>query len=253
MKILHRARGRIQELAVTREGDVVTLWFEGKVRQTVFDRAAPHLPGLEYARCMLASLVFYPRADSCLVLGLGGGSIPRMMLAARPQMRVEAVEIDPDVVEVASRYFEIGALPRFAIHLEDAAAFLGRRTSRYGIVLVDTYIGETFPDRCLSGECFRDIRESLHEEGVLAINWLTGNARLEETLLKNLESAFDQIWMLPCRESHNVLYFASTRATTHSALLSAAAAVEAELPFDGSLKRLALLLRSRQSAVGGRQ
>ena len=253
MKILHRARGRIQELAVTREGDVVTLWFEGKVRQTVFDRAAPHLPGLEYARNMLASLIFCPRAESCLMLGLGGGSIPRMMLAARPRMRVEAVEIDPDVVEVASRYFEIGALPRFAIHLEDAAEFLGRCASRYGIVLLDTYIGETFPDQCASGECFRDIRKSLDEEGVLAINWLSGNARLEETLLENLESAFDQIWTLPCRDSHNVLVFALARATTHSALLSAAAAVEAELPFYGSLERLAPLLGSRRPAVGSRQ
>ena len=141
IKTIHRARGLAHELIVTREGGVITLWSDAGVRHTVFDSSAPHVPGLEYARNMLAALAFCPDPQSCLVLGLGGGSIPHMLLAARPQLQVEAVEIDPAVVELANRYFGIRALPRFTVLVDDAASFLEHSSSRYGIVIVDTYLG----------------------------------------------------------------------------------------------------------------
>jgi len=99
MKTLFRTKGVAHDLIVTRNGATVTLWSAAGLRHTVFDIAAPHLPGLEYARNMLTVLAFCPKAQSCLVLGLGGGSIPRMLLSARPQIEVEAVEYDPAVVE----------------------------------------------------------------------------------------------------------------------------------------------------------
>jgi spermidine synthase len=244
MKTLHRTRGLVHELIVTREGGTITLWSAGSIRHTVFDSAIPYLPGLEYARNMLAALAFCPHAQSCLVLGLGGGSIPRMMVAARPQIEVEAVEIDPAVVELATTYFEIDALPRFTIHLEDAAAFLRCCTLRYGIVILDTYVGETFPNQCATKEFIKDIRKCLLEDGVLAVNWLSGDSQLQEDLLKNLKSVFGQVWQLPGLKSGNLLYFAVTRTTTRRAIIATAATVEAELTFENSLKRLAQLLRN---------
>ena len=126
MKTLYRTRGLVHDLIVTRKGAMTTLWSATGIRHTVFDSAAPYLPGLEYARNMLAALAFCPQTQSCLVLGLGGGSIPRMLLAARPQVKVEAVEIDPAVVQLAVRYFDIRSLTRLKIHMEDAAEFLKR-------------------------------------------------------------------------------------------------------------------------------
>jgi len=244
MKTLHRTRGLAHELTVTREGRTVTLWSAGSIRHTVFDSTIPHLPGLEYARNMLATLAFCPQAQSCLVLGLGGGSIPRMMVAARPRIEVEAVEIDPAVVELATRYFGMGALPRLTIHLEDAAAFLRRCTSRYGFVILDTYVGERFPFQCATEEFIRDIRKCLLEDGVLAVNWLSGDYKLRDELVKNLKSTLGHVWQLPCLKSGNVLYFGLTRTATRPEIISAAAAVEAELSFKYSLKRLAMRLRN---------
>jgi len=243
-KTLHRTRGLVQDLIVTRRGGKVILWSAKGVRHTVFDVASPHLPGLEYARNMLAALAFYPRAQSCLVLGLGGGSIPRMLAAARPQIEVEAVEIDPAVVELAARYFDIRALPRLTIHLEDAAVFLRRCTTQYGIVVVDTYIGEQLPDQCATRDFIGDARKCLLDDGVLAVNWLSGNSQTRDTLLENIESVFGQVWQLPGLRSRNLLYFAPARKTTRQAVLSAAAAVQAKIPFDNSLKRLAQRLRN---------
>lgn len=244
MKTLDRTRGLGHDLIVTRNGATITLWSAGGIRHTVFDSAAPHVPGLEYARNTLAALAFCPDARSYLILGLGGGSIPRMLLAARPQIAVEAVEIDPAVVELAARYFDIDTLPRFTVHLEDAAAFLRRCQSRYGVIVVDTYIGEQFPDRCASREFLKDARRCLADDGVLVVNWLNGNTQLQKMLLSNLEECVGFVWQLAGLKSRNLLYFAARVATTRPALMAAAAVIENEIPFENSFKRLVQRLRS---------
>ncbi len=244
MKTLYRTKGLVQDLIITRKGGMITLWSAAGIRHTVFDSAVPHLPGLEYARNMLAVLAFCPQVQSCLILGLGGGSIPRMLLAARPQIEVEAVEIDPAVVELASRYFDIRALPRFTIHLEDAAVFLGRCTSRYGIIIIDTYVGEQFPDQCATQEFINDARKCLEDDGVLAVNWLRGNEQKREHLLKNIRSTVGPVWQLPGLKTRNLLYFAPTRTTTRPTIVADAAALEFEIPFENSLKRLAQRLQN---------
>jgi spermidine synthase len=244
MKTLCRTKGLVHELIVTRKGGTITLWSANGIRHTVFDGAAPHLPGLEYARNMLVALAFCPQAKTCLVLGLGGGSIPRMLLKARPQIEVDVVEIDPAVVELAARYFDIRALPRLTIHLEDAANFIKRCASRYGVVVVDTYLGEQFPDQCATREFIRDARKCLLDDGVLAVNWLGGDAQKRQDLLNKLESIVGPVWQLPGLKSRNVLYFAASRRTARPSIVEAAAAVKIEGPFENSLRQLVQRLRN---------
>jgi len=244
-KTLHRTRGLVQDLIVTRQGATITLWSEGGIRHTVFDSAAPHLPGLEYARNMLAVLAFCPHAQSCLILGLGGGSIPRMLLAARPLIEVEAVEVDSAVVELAAKYFDIRALPRFRIHLRDAASFLRGCTSRYEIVVIDTYVGERFPDHCATADFVKDARKCLSDDGVLAVNWLGGDRQTQESLLKNLERTVGSVWQLPGMQSRNFLYFAPAKPTTRREITSTATTIGAEIPFEHSLGILIQHLRHR--------
>ena len=243
MKTLCRTRGLANDLIVTRSRATITLWSEKGIRLSVFDIGAPHQPGLEYARNMLAALAFCPQAQSCLVLGLGGGSIPRMLLRALPQIEVDAVEIDPAVVELAVTYFDIRALPRLAIHLEDAAGFLKRCTSRYGIVIVDAYLGDQFPDQCATKEFIQDARRCLLDNGVLAVNWLSRDKNKQEDLLRKIESLVGPVWQLPCIKSHNLLYFAPVREVARSEITSAAASLKMGVPFENALRKLVLRLK----------
>jgi spermidine synthase len=242
MKTLYRNRGPVHDLSVTREGGMITLW-SAETRHTVFDSAAPHLPGLEYAHNLLAALAFCPHARSCLVLGLGGGSIPRMLLAACPQIQVEAVEIDPAVEAVAAIYFDIRSLTHLTIRLEEAAAFLRHCKSRYGIIVVDTYVGEQFPDQCATREFVKDARKCLLDDGVLAVNWLSDDAQKRKNLLENLELLIGPVWQLSGLKSRNLIYFAAPKATKRPALISAASEIETDVSFENSLMRLAQRLR----------
>ena len=243
-KTLCRTRGLAQDLIITRKGNLITLWSAAGIRHTVFNSAAPHLPGLEYARNMLAALAFCPHARSCLILGLGGGSIPRMLLKARPQIEVDAVEIDPAVVDLAVKYFDIHALPRLTVHQEDGAGFLSRCTSQYGVIVVDTYLGEQFPDQCSTQEFIRNAAKSLLGDGVIVFNWLSGNTQKRDNLLQIIKSIIGPVWRLPGLKSRNVLYFAAARKITRPAIISAATKIQAEIPFENSLRQLVQRLQN---------
>ena len=80
------------------------------------------------------------RRRSVLLLGLGGGSAARVVRALAPRARIVGVEIDPSVVRLARRYFDLDALG-IEVVLDDARAYLERCRKRFDAVLEDVFIG----------------------------------------------------------------------------------------------------------------
>jgi spermidine synthase len=156
---------------------------------------------------------------------------------------MEAVEVDPVIVELAARYFNIRALPRFTIHVEDAALFLRSCTSRYSLIIVDTYVGEQFPDQCATRDFIQDARKCLSDDGVLAINWLSDDPRMQSELIQSLKRIVGTVWQLAGLKTDNLLYFASPGSLTRSAVILAAATVEGQIPFKNSIKQIVQRIR----------
>jgi predicted O-methyltransferase YrrM len=80
------------------------------------------------------------RAPSVLLLGLGAGSAARVARALAPAARIVGVEIDPEVVALARRHFELDRLGVEVVQA-DAAAFLARSRERFDAVLDDVFVG----------------------------------------------------------------------------------------------------------------
>jgi spermidine synthase len=207
------------------------------------DLSALHLPGLEYARNSLLALAFNPQAQSFLILGLGGGSIPQMLLAARPAATVDAVEIDPEIPDLARRFFQLETSARFQVYLEDAAAYVARCAKQYDIVMVDTYVGEVLPAQCTTGEFFSNARRLLGNKGLLVINWMRGDPQRFRGVLSNVEDLIGPVWLLNCYRSQNTLIFAPLREFGRQELLVEAGRLGRELPFASGLARLARRLQ----------
>ncbi len=226
MKTLHRSRGLHHDLVVTQEGNKVTLWSGSGLRQTVVDLAAPHVPGLEYARNTLLALAFSPRARSFLVLGLGGGSILHMLRRACADASIDAVEIDPEVPRLARRFFQLEPCPRFRIHVEDAAGYLDRCEKQYDVIILDAYVGDALPPQCTTGEFFENARRRLTEEGVFVVNWMIGDHERYKQVLSSLERSIGPLWLLRCYRSRNILIFASMKEISRRELLASAERLE---------------------------
>lgn len=95
---------------------------------------------LPYAQAQSVGLLFAPDPSRILVLGLGGGTLARFFHRTIGEVEIDAVEIDPVVVEMASKWFGIQAGPRMRIHTEDAIAYIERNHQKYDLIYVDAFL-----------------------------------------------------------------------------------------------------------------
>lgn len=97
------------------------------------------------------------RRRSVLVLGLGGGSVPRIVRAIAPAAQIVGVEVDPAIVAAARAQLGLDDLG-VEVVVADALAALRAERRRFDVVIEDAFVGPTqairkpagFPEPVLS-------------------------------------------------------------------------------------------------------
>lgn len=118
---------------------------------------------------MLAGLArsYTTNVNSVLCIGLGVGIVP--MEFARQGIRVEVVEINPAVVPVATKYFDLDPA-RLTIIFDDGRHFLNRCDKKYDVIVLDAFLGDSSPSHLMTQEAFAAMRRVLNPGGTLVIN-----------------------------------------------------------------------------------
>jgi spermidine synthase len=201
-------------LVVTDETGVRTLYFN-RYPQT---RMSLHDPGrghFEYVDYVPVGFALKGRVKKVLLMGLGGGSIPRMLLRQYPEVTVHTVEIDPWVVRVARDYFWVTESEKHRIIVQDARQFLRQTKERYDFVIVDAYhadyYGSYIPYHLATKEFFALIRERLEPGGVVMYNvigTITGwQNQVVRALYKTMGTEFPAVYVIPMPSIQNVEVF----------------------------------------------
>jgi len=137
-----------------------------------------------------------PDGRTCLVVGLGAGVVP--LWYEQQGVRVDVVDIDPAVPEIARRFF--GFHVSGDVVISDARYFLGRTEKRYDYIVLDVFNGDTTPGHVLSIEAVRLLKARLADRGILAIN-LAGSLKTENymtaSVVKTLRAAFRNVQIYP--------------------------------------------------------
>jgi len=202
---------------------------EGTVRQLVFvddeglgtvqsemDVLEPGALQTGYTRAMFASTFVVPEPSRVLIVGLGGGAMVRFLQTHAPEVEIDAVEIDPVVVEVADRYFGARAGERTRIHCADAFDFLARGGERWDVIYMDAFIqpGEGTdasgaPLHLGTAAFLRGLGERVTEGGVVVFNLV--DADNLEVQLAGVEAAFPAVWRFQVPGASNTVVVASPR------------------------------------------
>ncbi|EYU45720.1 hypothetical protein MIMGU_mgv1a018471mg [Erythranthe guttata] len=64
-----------------------------------------------------------------VIIGLGSGTLPMFMRSCLPTLRIEVVELDPVVLNVASEYFGFIEDERLKVHITDATKFVKEKAN----------------------------------------------------------------------------------------------------------------------------
>ncbi|MHC4778370.1 MAG: spermidine synthase [Planctomycetota bacterium] len=179
--LIYETRSDYSHIRVRDRGSVRGLFFVRdtgqEVTETAIDLDAPHRLQIPYTRYMFLSYLFRTEHEKCLIVGLGGGAMIRFLNHHFPELNVDAVEIDPAVVKVASEYFGTKPGPKTRIFTEDAFKFLGRKDDKYDVIYMDAFLKPSadtdrtgVPLHLKTIEFFKSLHGNLKEKGLVIFN-----------------------------------------------------------------------------------
>lgn len=163
-----RPSGRPQ---LRRTRGALTLQFAGSAAvQSSMSLLSPHALEIEYTRLMMGFLLFDSAPRRMLMIGLGGGSLPKFCHRYLPETAIDVVEIDPDVIALRDAFHVPPDDARFRVIAADGKAYLHARPEPVDVLLLDAYDGYGMPPALCEQAFFEDCHAALTPDGVLVVN-----------------------------------------------------------------------------------
>ncbi|SEK20472.1 spermidine synthase [Ruminococcus albus] len=181
------------------------------------------LSGLYYDTAMAAPLMSDGgdvTEKNMLVLGMGTGTYAKQCRAFFPGIKVDGVEIDDKITDLAHKYFELDSDIKVTTY--DGRAFLNSLKGanrkdpdsavKYDVIMVDAYQDITIPFQMSSVEFFTLVKESLAPGGVMVVNMNMHSDKegsINEYLCDTIASVFGNVYTVKVDGTTNRELFAS--------------------------------------------
>ncbi|MBK9967284.1 MAG: fused MFS/spermidine synthase [Holophagales bacterium] len=102
------------------------------------------------------------------VIGLGAGMIPRYFSEKAPQIATTSVEIDPEVVRVAEKYFDFRPDANDRVLVGDGRSILVREKGPWDAIFLDAFFSDSVPFHLTTLEFFELCRDRLAPAAIFA-------------------------------------------------------------------------------------
>ncbi len=182
-ELVHQKNSLYHRIMVYKRGSIVTLRFDkqpGVQMQSQIDLKNLRKHMLEYSTLTFCGLLYNPEPKKALVLGLGGGVIPREMHHYFPELEIDVVEIDPEVLIVAKQFFKFHEDDNLRVHIADGRMFIKRQlrlepVPKYDIVILDAFNSDYIPFHLMTKEFLEEVKGVLADDGVVVANVFYNN------------------------------------------------------------------------------
>lgn len=144
--------------------------------QACIDLEDVHRHVFDYSLLAMNSLCFLENISSALVVGLGGGVIPRELHHHYPDVKIDVLEIDPEMVKVAKEYFFFPESENVRVILGDAFTTLRDSEESYDFVMLDAFLENYTPFHLMTTEFLALVKKVTSPEGIVTVN--AGNSYL---------------------------------------------------------------------------
>lgn len=209
-ELVYRGHTDSHPVLITDEGDIRCLRFGTNERQSCLDLQTPWVLQLAYTRWMMTALLLPPATERLLLFGLGGGAIVHFLLHHHPGARLDVVEKEAQVIDLARRYFLLPAADTLRLFHRDAADFpAATDTCGYHVALVDIFGPGAMASPVFDPAFHRAILDRLDSEGVLAVNlWSGDKTPYRQALAALHEASGGQLLQMQVSRRSNVIVLA---------------------------------------------
>lgn len=147
--------------------------------------------------------------ENILVLGVAGGSVIKTLVdEIKFDGRITGVEIEPQIIELANKYFKLDEIPQLEIIIDDAFEFILKTKEKYNLIIIDIFQDTHMPNFLFESFFINRICFLLKSKGFVLFNTMLLD---EKQNLRNLKfiSEFSpvdySIKSIPRVERHNEL------------------------------------------------
>jgi spermidine synthase len=212
--IEHEVKSAYSHIRIRRAGTVRTMIFVRDSGEEAFESQvnlrSPHILRFSYLQHMFANYLIQPKQSKALIVGLGGGSMVHFLQRYEPDVAVDALEIDPVVVQLAERYFGLRPQKNVKLIVVDAFDYLAKTKETYDTIYMDAFLkpSETtdntgVPLRLRTIDFYKQLQSRLNEGGSVVFN-INPHADMDDDL-KTIAEAFPQTYVFNLPNSEGVV------------------------------------------------
>ena len=196
-------------------GDVRYLHFGTPWVQGAMNMRRPFKLELEYARMMMAYLLFMDAPKKVAQLGMGCASLTKFTYKYLPHTHSTVVELNPDVIAACYGMFRLPMDERIDVVQADAAQWIAEQVGVFDVLQIDLYGASARGPVCDSVAFYTDCFNALKDTGMATIN-LFGDHPSFEKNMRHLKQAFNQrVIALPEIHEGNRIALAFKGASIH--------------------------------------
>jgi len=126
-------------------------------------------PDMGYWQHMIPDSIPNFNPENALLLGVGGGTICRLLQDKFPNIKITGIDNSKEIIENARKYLKFDEV-KINLVIADAFDYLYKINDKYDLIIVDIWNGYWFPFQVLSIDFIRRCKELLKEHGWMYIN-----------------------------------------------------------------------------------
>jgi spermidine synthase len=160
---------------------------------------------LQYSKFYHLLRHFKPDFQNTLIIGGAGYTFPREYLRKYPGKKIDVVEIDPQMTEIARRFFRLKDDAGMRIFHEDGRVFLNRGgADKYDVVLLDAF-GSVYsvPFQLTTVEAVEKMRDRLTGDGAVILNLISAvegeGSLFLQAEYKTFQAVFPNVYLFKVR------------------------------------------------------
>jgi spermidine synthase len=110
-------------------------------------------------------------SNSILVLGIAGGSVIKTLVnEIEFKGEITGVEIDPEIISLADKYFKLNEIQNLTIIIEDANQFVQKTNKTFDLIIIDIFQDNSMPEFLFETVFIKNTKSLLIPGGYLLFN-----------------------------------------------------------------------------------
>ncbi|MBP7283317.1 MAG: fused MFS/spermidine synthase [Leptospiraceae bacterium] len=218
-ELVYEVKSKYSHIKVADYGTLRQLYFvrdngEEALESTI-DTNYPQNLFLLYTQTMFASFLINKDHKDILLVGLGGGGMVHFLNYYFPKVKMDAVEIDPEIVSIAKKFFKLKDHPSTNIFTDDATNFIYTTQKTYDVIYMDAFLKPTqetdstgVAQKLKAPSFLQKLKTKLNKNGIVVFN--INNHEKMQNDIKTIRQEFSNIYFFQKNRSGNLIVIGST-------------------------------------------